>query len=87
MKLKKQLDRQQLDGSRRDVHISEIRKEADRGLSALHEAENKINLYRKEVMLILLMQIECWKIANDFVGICHARGIFLLHVRMILPTY
>ena len=49
VRLKKQLDRQQMDTSRKEVHISEIRREADMGLSALEEAENKINIYRREV--------------------------------------
>eukprot|EP00795_Rhopilema_esculentum_P005871 gene5871-11197_t len=48
VRLKKQLDRQQMDTSRKEVHISEIRREADMGLSALQEAENKINTYRRE---------------------------------------
>ena len=50
VKLKRQLDRQHLDSSRRDVHISEIRREADKGLTALQEAENKISVYRREVI-------------------------------------
>ena len=53
VRLKKQLDRQQIDSSRRDVHISEIKKEADMGLSALQEADNKIIVYRREVSMNL----------------------------------
>ena len=49
VKLKKQLDRQHLDNSRRDAHITEVKREADMGLSALQEADSKISVYRREV--------------------------------------
>ena len=52
VRVKKQLDRQQLDSSRKEVHLSEMRQEADKGLDALQDAENKVNVYRREVRIL-----------------------------------
>ena len=49
VRLKKQVERQDLDTSRREVHFQEIRKEADQGLTALQDAENRINLLKSQV--------------------------------------
>ncbi len=49
VRYKKLLERQQLDSSKREVRVSELRHDAEKGLTALEEADNKISYYRREV--------------------------------------
>ena len=47
--LKKMSDRHERDCARRDIQVHQYRSEADKGMTALQEAERKVQNYRVEV--------------------------------------
>lgn len=48
--LKKQKDSYERESSRREIHVKQIQNEANRGLDALHDSEEKIQILSTQVM-------------------------------------
>ena len=78
--LKKMSDLRERESARRDVQVHQYKSEADKGLTALQEAERKVQNYRIEVSRrFTISMVLCLLILYTLASVCIFSMLFFLH--------
>ena len=78
--LKKMSDLRERESARRDVQVHQYKSEADKGLTALQEAERKVQNYRIEVSRrFTISMVLCLLILYTLTSVCIFSMLFFLH--------
>ena len=78
--LKKMSDLRERESARRDVQVHQYKSEADKGLTALQEAERKVQNYRIEVSRrFTISMVLCLLILYTLTSVCIFSMLFSLH--------
>ena len=78
--LKKMSDLRERESARRDVQVHQYKSEADKGLTALQEAERKVQNYRIEVSRrFTISMVLCLLILYTLTTVCIFSMLFFLH--------
>ena len=78
--LKKMSDLRERESARRDVQVHQYKSEADKGLTALQEAERKVQNYRIEVSRrFTISMVLCLLILYILTSVCIFSILFFIH--------
>ena len=78
--LKKMSDLRERESARQDVQVHQYKSEADKGLTALQEAERKVQNYRIEVSRrFTISMVLCLLILYTLTSVCIFSMLFFLH--------